>query len=388
MLNKDFFEQLIERNFGTKTALAEVLGISISSINDWITRGTIPQNRLGTLFDLLKIHTEEDKDRLFNIPSIEICYRASKAGQEKAINPEIKQRANWIAKIFLAIHNNKPTSDLLNTLRQELKGKTDTIEIAQIIRKHFALSDQSPFVIDEKYYFLQNCGVNRFYLPFRYIGLTPKEGEVTPLAFTAHKNGEFFVLCDSDRSFDEMNFDSTHELIHILTGNMNEDDLSIEKWVDSIVEELIYPKAFLEKEFPFLKQDKTIKIKDFNVNKLKNLFDNCLSMSPRGFARALASYDYINKDLEVYSWLHDKLQEDWRRPTGSKIGKMNFDFSDYEKLQEFYANVVDNDARTYPLFNDLRDALIQNRMSPRTFGEIFSLDAGEVDELRKAWLKS
>lgn len=384
MFNTNFFEELINRYFSTKTAFAKRHGITVSSVNDWIDRGTIPQNRLKDVLNSLNISNPDELERFYNIPQIQTCFRASKAGQEKAINKEIKERAQFVAKIFLNIHDTKPTSNLLDTLRSNLKGKTDPEEIAQIIRSHFDLTDRSPFVIDQMYFFLQGCGVNKFYLPFQNLGLIPSEG-VKPLAFTSYRSGEFLVICDSDRTLDEMNFDSTHELVHILTGNLSEDDIKTEKWVDSITEQLIYPKPFLLKEFPFLKQDKVIKIKDFDQKKLMSLFLNYSSMSPRGFAKALASYGYITPDLDVYKWLHDKYINP--NPTGSKIGRMDFDFKDSFALEQFYSEVVDREHKRFPLFADLRQALVDERVTPRTFAQLFQMDSGDADELRKVWKK-
>jgi hypothetical protein len=387
MLNKTFFEDLIVSNFKTKTEFAKALAIKIPSVNEWIERGVIPQARLLQVLELLKVTNDDERDKLFNVPKVSVCYRASKTAQENAIKPHIKSRAAWVAKIFLAIHDNKPTSDLLNTLRSELQNQTDVKDVVSVIRRNFGLTEITPFVIDQSYFFLQSCGVNRFYLPFKKLGLNDPNG-VNPLAFTAHRNNEFFVLCDSERSLDSMNFDSTHELVHILTGNMKEDDADIEKWVDLITEELIYPKALLLKEFPFLISDKPTKIREFNLRKLNNLFNNYLSMSPRGFAKALVSYGFINKDHVVFKWFTEILHKQFARPTGSVYGKMDFDFSDSYELETFYSKIVDTNPSLYPLFTDLRSALTNNQISVKNFSELFFLDSGDVDELRKGWLQT
>jgi hypothetical protein len=184
-----------------------------------------------------------------------------------------------------------------------------------------------------------------------------------------------------------MCFDAAHELVHILTNKMTEDDKDVEKWVDKVTEQLIYPPALLENEFPIIKVKKPLKDKDFNFEKLKAFIYDYEMMSVRGLAKALVSYGYINEDLQVYTWLYESLHAKLPKRTGTRMGQMNFNFEDSFEFEKFYDEVVESNPNRYPLFVSLRDALVEKRISPRAFANLFNMDSGDVDELRVKWSK-
>lgn len=389
MLNTTYIKQLIKSKYATQAAFAEKLGITPPSFSEWLEKGHIPQSRLDSFFEALEVTSQEEIEKIFNIPPFQICYRTSKVTQEKEIDDSIRQRASMIGKVFLAIGNKKPESELLLSIRNSLKEITDPYEAARKIREHFDVNEKTPFVINSSpiTYILRNCHINVLCLPFSSLGVNSKGG-VNPLAFTAVKNNQYFVLCDSNRTLDENAFDSTHELVHILTGKLHENDRTLETFIDRVAEELVYPKAFLEREFPFIVDKKILKQDDFNITKLESLFGNYSTMSPRGLAKTLVNLGHIKKNLDVYSWLHDEYHDDFCKRfgfTATSIGKMNFDFSDSYAFEEFMNRFVEADPFRYPLFVDLKKALVEDRITHRAFADLFLMDSGDVDELRLKW---
>jgi hypothetical protein len=69
------------------------------------------------------------------------------------------------------------------------------------------------------------------------------------------------------------------------------------------------------------------------------------------------------------------------------MGQMNFNFEDSFEFEKFYDEVVESNPNRYPLFVSLRDALVEKRISPRAFANLFNMDSGDVDELRVKWSK-
>ena len=159
-----------------------------------------------------------------------------------------------------------------------------------------------------------------------------------------------------------------------------------ENFIDLITEELIYPEAFLLREFPFLKEKSRVTPEKFLKHNFRELIRSYGFFAPKGVARALVSRGYLKENHKAFIWMHGEEHENFLKFFGkslSDFGKMNIDFTDSYEFQNFIEGNVLSDIKKYPLFFDLMKGLIKGNITPRAFASIFDMDSGDVDELKK-----
>ncbi|HXH75715.1 MAG TPA: hypothetical protein VNJ08_12150 [Bacteriovoracaceae bacterium] len=390
-MNKTFLESRIREHFNSKTEFAKSLGIQLGSLTDWFARGVIPNSRIDEVFSKLKIESEEEIESALNLPKLEVCYRAKKKDLlEKDVPIEVQSNIKRFSKVYLGLKGDEKVSSDVSEIRIRIGDNRNVVEVASIIRDFLDLTERNPFNINSINYILEKYGINVFFIPFDSFKFCI-EGAINPLAFTAQKNNQYLVLCDSNRTFDEIYFDLTHELIHIFTGLVNsKTSQELEDFIDAVAEELVYPKKFLQREFPFLAQVEKGRItpQNFLDNNLRKMVQTSSFMSPRGISKRLLSLGLLNDRQAAYHWLYETEHNFYLKHFGTPLtvtGRMDIDFSDAEAVMSFMNDYVMKDQAKYPLFIEFYNGLVQGRITVRAFGEVFGIDSGEADEMRLIW---
>lgn len=387
-MNVDFIKKKIAEKFKTQTEFAESLDIKQGSVADWFSRGRIPAAKLQDVFDKLDITTEDDVETALNIPKVEVCFRAKKDIPDSEVSPEVKAKVKKFSKIFFGLKKREKSTEEILKIRKDIGENRNVDVVANIIRAHLDLTNKSPLNLQSVMYILEKFGIYFYFIPFESFSFCDSSKFKTR-ALTAKRENQYLVLCDSSRTWDEAFFDFIHELVHIFTGIVSLSSDEIEDFIDKVTEELIYPKEFLLREFPFIANPE-VRITDklFIDHNFYEIIDNHEFMAPRGIAKRLESMGVLKGRTKVRDWMFELEHSRFLKFNGSSIsssGKMDIDFSDTEEFENFIENYVLSDYKKYLLFYELIQGLCQNQITIRAFSEIFGLDAGEVDELRLKW---
>ncbi|MEQ1722909.1 MAG: hypothetical protein ABL930_07010, partial [Pseudobdellovibrio sp.] len=301
----------------------------------------------------------------------------------------MKARTEIIYERFFNCDEVNPTYNL-ESLRGKIKSsKKDFTKIAQHIREHFEFSSYRPLTYEILNDIYDRIKVRTYFLPFSSIKLnTGNDTEQTAILFT--KNELHAVLVNSDRTIDEAHFDKIHELLHICFGNIDMDNDSLEKLIDKVCGELIYPKTYIiEKFFDGDANSKPIKEKQV-ISKKFNLEarDNMFILSPKGLARAMRDADLATTNSELYKYIYTELHELYRKEAinYSMLGKMDFDFSNRDQIMNFYKDIEENTfGARYPLFEKLKCDLLSEKLSANDFADTFGLKLSDAMIIKKIW---
>lgn len=389
MIDKKYFEDKITEKYKTKTAFVEAVGIELSSLGEWFSRGVIPSKRITDVLGLLGISTEDDISRLLGLPTIETSYRARYRDlTENLVNDSVKDNTKFLSKTFFSLFKKKKKNDIQD-LVSKINGSRDAYLVANFIRQKIDITDSTPLDCRSINYILEKFGINVFFIPFDSFGLKVGEDENQPLAFTSRLGTDYLVICDSDRTYDEANFDLAHELVHVFTGllgdTVSHDD---EKFIDRVTEELVYPKLFIEREMGSVLRSKKVTKRSLIDNGFRHMIASYDFFAPRGIAKTLFNLEILSKDQPVYKWMINEEHDFFLKHHGetlSQYGRMDFEFSDSYLLEDFINKRVISSPKKYPFFYVLCRELVNCNITPRAFSKIFGVDSGEADELRKVW---
>lgn len=345
-----------------------------------------PASRISDVFRLLNIESKEDRELALNLPQLKLSFRSKRDILESEVPKNVLSKVSTFSKTYLSLSSDEIIDSQLVDIRNKIGSNRDYRAVAKVIRTFLDISDSTPFDYSQFDYAFKKYGINLFFVPFSSFGFFSQEN--TLRALTANKANNYLVLCDSDRTLDEIMFDATHELVHIFTGTVGEiPNDEVEKFVDLVAEELIYPESFLTKEFPFLLEDGKRATPDlFLKHNFRKLIESSTYIAPRGIAKTLITLGLISENQKVYTWMHDEEHEHYLKFYGkslSKIGQIDFDFTDTFKYEDFVKNIVLNNIKKYPLFYLLARSLVRNKITHKAFADIFGMDYGDVDELKK-----
>jgi hypothetical protein len=393
-LGFSFLEELLTRNNQNLSDLSEILAITPQAIQGWKSAAKIPTKRASQIVDHFKLGSVEI-DQLLGITPLKVEFRTRRGEHLNDINvsESIKVRTQTVFERFFDTDQKKGTYDLSNLCKAILEVKDDFFQIAVSIRKEFTIPDYRPLGSDDLFALQARIGVKSLYLPFRQIGLKTNQigDDYGQTAVLFNKGDSYSILIDSDRTVDEAHFDKTHEMLHVIFGHIFKQSIELEKQIDQISGELIYPRRFIVEQF--FNNDvssKPVKNKEFLRSKFYELTRSLRHiLSPRGVARAMRDVDLTTRNSELFEFFFSELHAEFREKsvTYSSYGNMNFDFSNREKLQEFYETVVEKieNAGFYPLFSKLKNDLMSGVIQPSDFADTFNLKHSDALILKSSW---
>ncbi len=388
----DFLLQILEQKGITQVQLAERLGITPQAIQTWKSR--IPGKRVSQLSEHLSLESHEIDILLGNDP---LCFEfRTKRGEhigEVEVTESTKIRSQVLYERLFPSREAEVKYDLTPLQEKISKCGRDFLQIADCVRKEFTVPDYRPLLADELFGLYARVGAKAYFMPFKQIGLLNGGGSQDQTAILFSKHGCHTVLLDSDRTVDEAHFDRTHEFIHIIFGKIFDADGELEDLIDRVCGELIYPKKFIVEQF--FSNDVNSKPATNKVRLREVFYQATFGMrhilSPRGLARAMRDSELTTRNSELYKFLYSEFHEEVRKKavTYSSYGGMDFDFSDRERMERFYSEIVEKseNAGFYPLFQKIKNDLIEDLISPSDFGEMFKMKLSDAMVLKAIWSK-
>ena len=384
---------LLKQSGMSQKDLADRLGIKNSAISQWTK---IPHNRISQMTEIFDL-TSDDIDILLGNQPLEFHYRTKnrKEFYKHTVSEDVKRRTEFIYEIFVSSYMRECERNF-DELRSKLSSfdinkKEDAFIAAEIIREEFNIPRKNPisrdFVIK---YILEDLGIRSYFMSFRRIGLhlESTEGDLQS-AILFNKENKYGILIDADRNWAPSFFDELHEIIHIMFGDIFERGDQLESFIDKIVGELIYPKAFLKKLFvsPDSTSGRIGKTPDQVIDIFIEKYKNDRIWCPSGLAKALIDYSMLTKDSKIYKALTGEFYDFYKHKAKkvSDIGKIDVDHSSFSKHQKLFAEVIEKDPNFYPVYIDLRKKLVTGEVSPNDYADLFGMKVSEVKVLKSIW---
>jgi Zn-dependent peptidase ImmA (M78 family) len=380
-MNFEFLKEKIKEKFKSQEGFADAIGVTRPTVSAWLNdKGQPEEHRFFDIINALEL-TEQEVDRLLNIPQVSVVFRKIGGSQSEQT---IKEKSKDLADTFFKIDG---SAYVVKGNLLSLKAQTDPLEVANHIRRILCIEKNEPVVLNEVLVELKKNNINVFFVPFEKIGITLPTIQTShkEVAFTALKGDKKIIFVDTKRTRDECNFDICHELAHIVLDHTitNDDE---ERFCNKVAQELVYPIAFLTERktdlSPFLNARNSWPSVVSKFNHYYSEYD----WSPKGLALALKENGLIKKDsheLKRLMKLHSL-----GKPKVKMIDDHyfnNFDVENFDKLAIFFNETIFKDKDVYKPFIEIKDAALSGRISPRKFADLLNIDSGDADELVRSW---
>lgn len=383
--------ELLEQSKMDQKDLAVKLGISNSAISQWTK---IPHNRISQMIDIFNINGDTVDILLGNQP-LDFHYRTANRQElyKHSVSETIKQRTEFIYEMFVS-HYMKECEYNFADLRKnfsslDISKKESSFEAASIIRKEFKIPELRPITRDFIFnYILEELEVFAYYMPFKEIGLQ-EGGSDSQSAILFNKGNKYGILLDANRNVASAFFDLIHEVIHILLGNTFEKGDVLESFIDKLVGELVYPKAYLQKLFisPTSTSLRIGKTSEQVISVLTEKYNNDGTWCPRGLAKALVDCDMLTKEANLWKVLHDDFYEFYKTKVKkvSERGNINVNHSSYEEQIKLFSEVIEKNPSHYPVYIGLRRRLVNDEISPEDYADLFLMSVAHARLLKSVW---
>ncbi len=394
----EFLASLIEKRGESINSLAIKLGVTPQAMNNWRVSNEIPTKRVSQLADMFQL-TSREIELLLSLDPLNFEYR-TKAGADLSgsrVSEYIRVRTETIYERFFSDNDHDHDRDHdniydLTNLRKNIEqAGNNHLAIAKFIRSEFTIPDYRPLGDINLGSLVGRLKIKAYFLPFNAIGLI-KDGDTIQTAILYKKKNKFVILVDSDRMIDEAHFDRLHEMMHIvfdsvhLKLNVNE----LESLIDRVCGELIYPQNYIiERFFDGDQNSRPIKNKAVLAEKFwEDSLDQTFALSPKGLAIAIKDCSLANTNTELFKYLVTDLHLEFRKKciSYSKLGDMNFDFSNRVELLKFY-NHINSDLKRakYPLFQKIKNDVLNEYLSVGDFADTFGLKLEDALLIKAVW---
>ena len=380
-MNFEFLKEKIKERFKSQEIFADAIGVTRPTVSAWINdKGRPEEHRFFDIINALEL-TEQEVDRLLNVPQVSVVFRKIGGTQSEQT---IKEKSKDLADTFFKIDG---SAYVVKGNLLSIKAQTDPIEVANHIRRILGIEKNEPAILSEVLVELKKNNINVFFVPFEKIGITLPTIQTShkEVAFTAIKGDKKIIFVDTKRTRDESNFDVCHELAHIVLDHTvtNDDE---EKFCNKIAQELVYPATFLNER----KSDLNIFLNARNpwpsvVSKFNHFYSE-YDWSPKGLALALKDNSLIKKDSHEFNRLmklHSLIKPKIKMIDDHYF--KGFDANDFDKLTTFFGETIFKDKEVYKPFVEIKDAALSGRLSSRKFAELLNIDSGDADELVRSW---
>jgi transcriptional regulator with XRE-family HTH domain len=387
-----FLQNYLNSKNITLAELAEKLGVTAQAVNNWKTSNEIPTKRVSDIVKFFSF-TNGEVDLLLGVDPLEFEYRTV-SGQEinkNRVSASIRFRTEIIYERFFTDHEQDNSYDLSGLKAKIEKAGADFKAIADAFRAEFTIPNYRPLSYMDLKVLTDRLAVRSYYLPFKAIGLVV-EGENKQSAILFNKNSKFVALLDSDRMVDEAHFDRIHELMHVIFNGIKHglSESDHERLLDKITGELIYPSQYILERF-FNGDPQSRPIKDTGLLSQKFWEDTLnfdFSISPKGLAKAMVDSGFITQGADLYKYLVNDLHSDFRSKciSISKLGAIDFDFSDRQALLDFYESINKPlESSRYPLFVKVKSDLLSGVLSVSDFADTFNLKLEDALFIEAIW---
>lgn len=378
-MNIEFLKEKITEKFPTQEEFATSLGVTRRTLQNWISKCSIPEDKVFGILDVLDLE-EREEETLLNVPQTQVVFRTK---HTRKAEEDAEKVCKKIADSFLKLSSNTYKISESIPVLQEPHSK-DTI--VGTIRKIFALDESEPVILNDVLERLRAHNVSIIFFPFDKFGIDIQK-QRREVAFTAVNGLKRIIFLDINRTVDEVLFDLIHELTHIVCGHLpTETTEEDEKFCDSVATEIIYPQMFFFKNetlTEFLRSNiNYLEVKEV-IRRLTKDFDWCAM----GLALAFESHGFIKKGTKSFNRLMQINSQ--MKKTNLSLDKMyfeNFDTSNYDSIVSFFRDDLYKNKEIFNGFIELKNGAIYGHISPSRLSEILDMNRGDVDELVKAWV--
>jgi transcriptional regulator with XRE-family HTH domain len=339
--------------------MAEHLGVSRQSVNDWIN-GHIPK---GT--HLISLSRELDvspkyffSDRISKNLSVPLH---RKRGVAK-VTEDMRSEAVNLAKQYEKLFKWAPQPGLIRTLRVDMTEDKNIISLAEKLRDLSGIQSNKPMDYTHTFNLLNSLNIVTVFRSF------PKS--IKGYAFYSKIHGHRVVFVNNDTNVLDLIFPLLHESIHAVGDDELDDyDEAREHFCDSVANYTQFPKEYVTSVYNTLKGRR----KSIQINLLKD-FSSTNHHSIFGIVEQLKQTD-LSIDFKDVGGANTNLKKEF--PTIGRILFKEKDVCDY----------VQNLKTLSPLFVDIVSKQIDNVTTSKVgewLGFETGLDAKQViKELKK-----
>jgi transcriptional regulator with XRE-family HTH domain len=334
--------------------IAEIVGVSRQSVNDWIN-GQIPKgNHLVSLCKILDVNADiffsDETGENISMPVHRVRKRAK-------IDPTIQKDALEIVKQYEILFKNITSSLVVPVIRITDRSEKSAIEIARQLRDLSGIAENMPLDYNRAFKLLQKLGIVAV---FKYF---PEN--IKTYAFYTKIYGHRVVFVNNHTNLLDLIFPLLHESVHairdeVYTAGFYDNDE--EDFCDTVANYVQFPNSYVELVHDTIKWLKPGQ----KVNKLK-MFGNKHSHSLFGIVKRIKSISPSFK-LNV-GGADTNLKKQF-----SPIGELLFQNDDPVEFINIYQSLS-------PMFVKIIRDQIKN-ISYRKLGELFDkisiLDAKEI----------
>jgi len=370
-INRSYLSDLLKSKGLNQKTLAERLGENEKSFSRWLTQEEIPSRLVWNFRKELNLKSEEMKILLM-VPEFKVFFRRKFLTE---VPTDIKSKAVGWARTFLdlsSLHASK------KFIPMDLSNEKTPEDISEKIKNLLKIPPR--ITLDTLICALREQGVEVAFVPFGLLAGLDANSETKEDAFSVTDGKRCCIFVDTQLSRDKAPFVIAHELAHLFRVN-KEIDKAEEKFCNRIAGEIVFPREY------------------FDTN--RKLIESVLVKDNLGLTIHLI--DEIKKDIGGEFWgivLHLKDLE-YISPKGKLWGKLNqmgkhlsgsaktihsnffkdFDVLNFEKQKKFW---LESDLQSFPeyiFFSTISRAIQLDKMTPRSFAEIFTMDLSIADEI-------
>jgi transcriptional regulator with XRE-family HTH domain len=345
-------KELARNNKLSIQSLADRIGVSRQTVNDWI-KGQIPKgNHLLLICKLFSVDPDyffiDDTDSFLSVP----VHRTQRRAQ---ITPEMQDTAKILSNEYSMIFRNHVKPSVLPVIRTQGLDDEAAIEIAARLRQISGIAETKPIDYQHTFQLGEQLGI---FLIFRYF---PKS--LKGYAFFTRIYGHRVVFISCDTSIIDLIFPVLHEFVHAIRDEKeNEYDKAEENFCDLVACKIQFPDEYLEMVFKAIQDLKT----PMQINKLKE-FARINSHSIHGIFKAI-KYQYPDFTLS-YGGADTNLRKEF--PT---IGEIIFHSDDSRDYVYTLGSLSSNFLKLISIQLDS----ISNRRLAELLGLESSLDSKDV----------
>ena len=371
-IETDALKRALEAHDVSVTDLADQLGVERQSVHNWFNKGSIPPRHLSSLCRKLGF-TASEINALRPRAIIDVRFRTIRnVAVDKSI---VEQVTDFARTVFLLEQSfTAPRADGYRKLPK--KGLESPEEVASFILKQFNIP-QYPLSLEQIIRALLVHGIPVIFCPF-----WSELHDAKIKAFTAYKGNDSIIFVDSNTAFEDIPWLIFHELTHIVRDDGDQVTATIEKFCNSVANEVCTPMSFFAEHKEHIQKNLEHSTLPGTVLFIRELAA-LLGASFKGTTLRLKDTGIVSSKSAIFRYLSKVASnEDRKRP---KIKDLIL-----PKPGERIANwlpILNDPSKNYLLRLQFLvcDSLIQGKISQSRAAEILGIDEIDAAELIASW---
>ena len=271
-------KNLIKKNNFSIVKLAEKIGVSRQTVNDWIN-GQIPRgNHLINLCKLFKVNPDfffsKDFDNSISVP----VHRTRRTAK---VTPAMQKDALDLAGIYEVLFENDANSSVVPVVRVHNRTDKAAKKIAGELRKRAGISQDLPPDYERTFSLLEQLGIK---VIFRYF---PEK--IKAYAFYTKIHGHRVVFVNNSTNIIDLIFPVLHEAVHAIRDEIQINDAfdtEEENFCDNVANNIQFPDEYVHMVYDVINGLSA----GAQVNKLK-IYGKTYSHALFGIAKQIKTID-------------------------------------------------------------------------------------------------